>query len=111
MILTTTTNIEGKKIKEYLSVVTGTDIYLVGGVFGGGWGNQENLFGAAYRNACENMKSKCPRADAIIGIQVQASSPGSSNNMIVLVTGTAVKLEDGSEDETNKYSNDELPDF
>ena len=104
MILTTTHSVEGKAIQKYLGVVTGTDIYLVGGLIGGGLANQENLFGTAYRNACEKMKSKMPDADAIVNIQVQVASPGNLNNIIVIVTGTAVLLGDIRD-------NDELPDI
>ena len=104
MILTTTPSVEGKTIKKYLGVITGTDIYLVGGLIGGGLANQENLFGTAYRNACEKMKAKNPKADAIVNIQVQVASPGNLNNIIVIVTGTAVQLEDAP-------NNDELPDI
>ena len=104
MILTTTPTVEGKAVKEYLGVVTGTDIYLVGGLLGGGLANQEKLFGAAYKNACEKMKEKMPKADAIVNIQVQMASPGNLNNIIVIVTGTAVKLE-------SVYKNNELPEL
>ncbi len=104
MILTTTPSVEGKTIKKYLGVITGTDIYLVGGLIGGGLANQENLFGTAYQNACEKMKAKKPKADAIVNIQVQVASPGNLNNIIVIVTGTAVQLGDAP-------NNDELPDI
>ena len=104
MILTTTPSVEGKTIKEYLGVVTGTDIYLVGGLIGGGLANQENLFGSAYKTACEKMKAKMPKADAIVNIQVQIASPGNLNNIIVIVTGTAVLLSDAQ-------SFDELPEI
>lgn len=104
MILTTTPSVEGKTIKKYLGVVTGTDIYLVGGLIGGGLANQENLFGSAYKNACEKMKAKMPNADAIVNIQVQVASPGNLNNIIVIVTGTAVLLSDAQ-------SFDELPEI
>lgn len=93
MILTTTPSVEGKTIKKHLGIVTGTDIYLVGGLLGGGLVNQEKLFGEAYEKACDKMISKAPNADAIVNVQVQISSPGGVNYIIVLVTGTAVKLE------------------
>ena len=93
MILTTTNSIEGREITEYLGLVYGTDIYLVGGLIGGGFGSQEKLFGSAYSAAVDKMVSKAAEmgADAIVGIQVNYSSPGNVNNMIVVVTGTAVK--------------------
>lgn len=51
MLKTTTENIEGKKIENYLGVVSGTDIYLAGGVLGGGMANQEKLYGKAVNTA------------------------------------------------------------
>ena len=92
MILTTTHSIEGKEIKEYLGLVTGTDIYLVGGLFGGGMSNQERLFGTAYKSACGKLSEKATAlgADAVVGINVTVSSPGTTGHIIVTVTGTAV---------------------
>ena len=117
MILTTTASVEGKRIKKYLGVVTGTDIYLVGGILGGGLANQENLFGAAYQKACSKMeeKAKQKHANAVVGIQTQVLSPGNLNNIIVVVTGTAVSLEDAAINNTAEANitsmNDELPDL
>ena len=107
MILTTTPSVEGKSIKKYLGIVTGTDIYLVGGLIGGGLANQESLFGSAYKTACNRMKAKASGADAIVNVQIQACSPGNLNNIMVIVTGTAVMLED--DEPAEMY--DELPDL
>lgn len=104
MILTTTPTVEGKRITEYLGVVSGTDIYLVGGLLGGGMANQEGLFGVAFGAARENMVKKAAGADAIVGIQTEVCSPGGLNNIIVVVTGTAVKLADAEE-------SDDLPEL
>ena len=58
MLKTTTENIEGKKIENYLGVVSGTDIYLAGGVLGGGMANQEKLRqGSKYSNVAFGVKS------------------------------------------------------
>ena len=96
MLITTTANIEGKSIHSYLGIVSGTDIYLVGGVFGGGLANQENLYSAALSNAITKMKQKAANmgANAIVGISTNFTSPGGLNNMIVVVTGTAVIVKD-----------------
>lgn len=99
MILTTTDCVEGRKIKEYRGIVSGTDIYLVGGLMGGGLANQENLFGWAFKTACEKMESKAYGADAIVGIHTEVLSPGNLNNIIVVVTGTAVTLGDADDDD------------
>ena len=96
MIVTTTPNIEGKKIDKYLGIVTGTEIYLVGGLIGGGLANQERLYTFAVNNAMERMKEKAKAlgADAIVGVSTNFTSPGNLNNMIVVVTGTAVLTDD-----------------
>lgn len=44
-------------------------------------------------------------ADAIVGISVNLVSPGNANNIIVVVTGTAVKVGGESQKE------DELPEI
>lgn len=99
MIITTTNSVEGNEITEYLGLVYGTDIYLVGGLVGGGLVNQENLFGTAYKSAVEKMISKAEavNANAIVGIQTNYTAPGNRNNMIVVVTGTAVKVSPSNE--------------
>lgn len=99
MILTTTDSVAGKRIKEYREIVSGTDIYLVGGLLGGGLANQEILFDVAFQNACGKMKSKAYDADAIVGIHTEVLSPGNLNNIIVVVTGTAVTLTDADDDD------------
>ena len=103
MLKTTTENIEGKKIENYLGVVSGTDIYLAGG----GMANQEKLYGKAVNTAMLHLESKAIQlgADAIVGISVNLVSPGNANNIIVVVTGTAVKVGGESQKE------DELPEI
>ena len=98
MLLTTTNNIEGKKIKEYLGLVYGTDIYLVGGLFGGGIVNQENLFGSALQAATEKLAAKAVAlgADAVVGMQSNFTAPGNNNHMILTVVGTAVKTSESN---------------
>ena len=95
MIVTTTEIIPGRKIKEIIGMVAGTDIYLVGGVFGGGLANQEKLFDNAFSNAEKHMIEKAigAGADAIIGVKTNYTAPGGINNMILVLIGTAVKLE------------------
>lgn len=107
MLKTTTENIEGKKIENYLGVVSGTDIYLAGGVLGGGMANQEKLYDKAVNTAMLHLESKAIQlgADAIVGISVNLVSPGNANNIIVVVTGTAVKVGGESQKE------DELPEI
>lgn len=94
MYITTTNTIEGFEIEKYLGIVYGTEIYLVGGLMGGGLSNQELLFGSNLENATERMiaKAKHLHADAIIGVQTSFTSPGNVNYMIIALTGTAVKF-------------------
>lgn len=111
MVITTTESVTGYRIKEYLGLVFGSDIYLVGGLMGGGMGNQENLFGYAFAKAQEHLieKAKAMGADAIVGIKQSYTSPGSLNNMVLILTGTAVKLEDDSK--KDEFEDDVLPDL
>lgn len=97
MIITTTDNIENTKIEQYLGIVSGTDIYLVGGLFGGGLVNQEKLYSAALHNAINAMKAKAEHmgADAIIGVSTSIVSPGNLNDIIVIATGTAILTTEG----------------
>ena len=95
MIVTTTSQIEGYRITDYLTTVTGTDIYVVGGLFGGGMANQEKLFGTAYKNALSKMEAKANdvNADAIVGMSVSFTGAANSGSVIVALVGTAVKIE------------------
>ena len=95
MIISTTNSLENAKITNYLGIVSGTDIYLVGGLLGGGLANQELLYTRALNNAINNMTAKAvaKRADAIVGFSTNIVSPGNLNNIIVIATGTAVKVQ------------------
>ena len=106
MIVTTTATVEGYRIKDYLQVVYGTDIYLVGGILGGGLADQEGVFGRALHRATSLMISKAPDADAIVGVHTEILSPGNLNHIIVVVTGTAVKLTYSWDDD-----NEDLPEL
>ncbi len=99
MILTTTESIEGYVVDKYLGLVSGTDIYLVGGLIGGGLANQEGLFGSALSKATSHLTSNASAlgADAVIGIKQSFAAPGGVNSMILVLTGTAVKLTEAKE--------------
>lgn len=94
VILTTTNKILGYNIDEYIGIVAGTDIYLVGGVFGGGMVNQEQLYASALKKASSNLTKNAQTigANAVIGIQSNLTSTGGTNSIIVTLTGTAVKI-------------------
>lgn len=100
MIISTTNCIENNKINDYLGVVSGTDIYLVGGILGGGLANQEKLYTQALNNAIEKMERKARDlgANAIVGVSTNIVSPGNLNNIIVIATGTAVVLQKNNAD-------------
>ena len=94
VILTTTDSIDGYEIVEYKQLVSGTDIYLVGGLIGGGLASQENLFGTALMKARKNLSAKAValKGNAVIGIRQSFASPGAANFMILALTGTAVRI-------------------
>lgn len=98
MKIVTTDTIEGQPVKEYLGIVTGTDIYTVGGVFGGGFGSQEKLFDSAFSIATDHMVQKAENlgADAIVGVKITVLSAASGNQIIVVASGTAVKMQLGT---------------
>lgn len=112
MIITTTHSIDDCKIDAYMGIVTGTDIYLVGGVLGGGLMNQENLYSTAFENAKRKMEQKAAAlgADAIIGVSTNVTSTGGTNNIIVIVSGTAVTLREVMTVNGVEYTS-EIPDL
>lgn len=108
MLITTTANIENQKIDSYLGVVSGTDIYLVGGLIGGGLANQEKLYTQALENAIAKMTQKAAMlgADAIVGVSTNIVSPGNLNNIIVIVSGTAVSTHESVTVNGVEYTSD-----
>lgn len=110
VIISTTANIEGKPIRNYLGIVSGTDIYLVGGLIGGGLINQEHLYTDALNRATEKMTEKAVEmgANAIVGVTTNITSPGGLNYIIVVVTGTAVII-DGGDTPMNSKINGATP--
>ena len=91
---TSTESFVDAEIEKYYATVVGTDIYLVGGLVGGGLINQEKLFGNAFEKAKERMIQKAfdRGGNAVVGMQVSFTSPGGLNEMVVVVSGTAVKI-------------------
>ena len=99
MILSTTNEIKGYNINKYIGNVGGTDIYLIGGILGGGLASQEQLYANALMNTTSKLKQNAKNigANAVIGIQSNLTSTGGTNNIIVTLTGTAVDIEKQSE--------------
>ena len=103
MILTTTNNIEGKNIKEYLGIVTGEtiiganlfrDIFAsVRDVVGGRSGAYEEVLREAKDIALREMgeKAEALNADAVVGIDLDYETIR-NGMLMVSASGTAVKL-------------------
>lgn len=98
IILTTTPNIEGRRIVEYKQIVSGASIYTIGGLLGEGYFNkvQDSLFGISIGRAKYRLLNEAFSlgADAVINIQTAlGGGPAAMNQMIVTLTGTAVVTE------------------
>lgn len=105
MIITTTNNIEGRPVKEYLGLVNGEVINGINFIkdfaagltnfFGGRSASYENELIDARTRALEEMKGIATKmgADAIIGVDIDFEVLGADGSMLMVVaTGTAVKL-------------------
>ena len=105
MIVTTTSTLEGKPVKEYLGLVNGEVIAGVNflkdfaagltNFFGGRSTSYENELIEARTKAIEEMKTAARQlgADAIIGVDIDFEVLGAEGSMLMVVaTGTAVKL-------------------
>ena len=103
MILTTTPNIEGQPVKEYLGIVTGETI--IGANFvkdffasvrdfvGGRSGSYEKVLIEAKKTAMREMTERAEEmgANAIIGIDIDYETVGKNGGMLMVATsGTAV---------------------
>lgn len=70
--------------------MSGTDSYIVGGFLS----TQENQYAEAFEQAKADMirTAKELGADAVVGTQASVLSAGTSSAVIVIVSGTAVRL-------------------
>jgi uncharacterized protein YbjQ (UPF0145 family) len=106
MILTTTPSIEGKRITQYLGVVTGETIVganifkdIMAGIrdiVGGRSGAYEKTFRKAREIAFEEMEQEAAElgANAIVGIDIDTETVGSQGAMLMVsVSGTAVTIQ------------------
>lgn len=108
MLILTTQTIEGKKINEYLGLVTGdsllgANLYKdmfsgVRDVVGGRTSKYEEELTHAREVALESMQEKAEKkgANAIIGVRVAYHNLGGTmgNTIMVTVFGTAVSYQD-----------------
>ena len=109
MILATTSNIEGRNIKEYRGIIFGEAVVGIDFVrdfgasitnfFGGRSKEYEEEIANARADAVNEMMNRAKKigANAVIGIKVDVESIAMSNNrssmIIVTATGTAVIVE------------------
>ena len=105
MITTTTHNIEGRPVQQYLGVLSsesiiGANIFkdLFAGIrdiVGGRSGTYERVIEEARSNAMAELIQKAQNigANAVIGIDLDFETVGSGGSMLmVIATGTAVRI-------------------
>jgi uncharacterized protein YbjQ (UPF0145 family) len=106
LILTTTPNLEGKKITRYYGIVSGEAIIganlfrdLFAGIrdiVGGRSGSYEEVLREAKQNALSELEENARRmgANAVVGIDLDYETVGSNGSMLmVTAAGTAVFVE------------------
>jgi uncharacterized protein YbjQ (UPF0145 family) len=105
MLMSTTTAIEGRPVREYLGVVTGEvivganifkDLFAsVRDIVGGRSGAYESTLREARKTALDEaaQEARALGADAVIGIDLDYEVLGQGGSMLMVsVSGTAVKL-------------------
>jgi uncharacterized protein YbjQ (UPF0145 family) len=105
MIMTTTTSIEGRPVREYLGIVTGEvivganifkDLFAsVRDIVGGRSGAYESTLRDARKTALDEAASEARAlgADAVIGVDLDYEVLGQGGSMLmVTASGTAVKF-------------------
>ena len=103
MIVSTTSTLDGKPVREYLGIVTGEviaganivrDIFAsVTDVFGGRSGKYEEVLSRTREEAISEMKIKAAKmgANAVIGVDIDYEVLGKAGSMLMVsVSGTAV---------------------
>ena len=107
MIITTTDQVEGKRVTAYLGIVSGeavvgTNIFrdLMAGIrdiVGGRAGGYEQELRQAKEAAISEMRDEARRlgADAVVGVDLDYEHLGGGNKSMLMVTanGTAVRLQ------------------
>ena len=105
MIVTTTHNVEGRPVQEYLGIINAQSIIganilkdFLGGlrdVFGGRSKTYEKVIEQAKEDALRELAEKAQSvgANAIIGVDLDFETIGGSGSMLmVIASGTAVRL-------------------
>jgi uncharacterized protein YbjQ (UPF0145 family) len=106
MIVTTTPNIEGKKIFKYLGLVTGEavmganmfkDMFAsIRDIVGGRSGSYEKELRKARDMALQELEESATGlgANAVVGVDIDYEVLGEKNGMLMVsVSGTAVRVE------------------
>lgn len=106
MLITTTNNIEGKKIAQYYGIVSGETIiganvfkdFFAGirDIVGGRAGSYESVLRQAKDTALQEMSDQAARmgANAVIAVDLDYETVGGSGSMLmVTAAGTAVRFE------------------
>ena len=105
MIITTTDQVEGRRVIDYLGVVTGEAIIGVNvfrdffagirDIVGGRSGGYQNALREAREHAMADMQDAAKRlgADAVVGVDLDYEVLGKENGMLMVsINGTAVRL-------------------
>lgn len=105
MIITTTPQVDGRKVADYMGVVSGETImganifrdFFAGirDIVGGRSGAYEEVMRDAREQALKEMADEAVKrgANAVIGVQLNYSALGASDSMLmVAASGTAVRL-------------------
>jgi uncharacterized protein YbjQ (UPF0145 family) len=106
MIVTTTPSVEGKKITQYLGIVSGEvivganifrDLFAgIRDIVGGRTGSYESVLRDAKISALRELEENAAHlgANAIVGVDLDYETVGSNGSMLmVTASGTAVSIE------------------
>ena len=106
MLVTTTHNVEGKRILEYTGLVAGEailganlfrDLFAsIRDIVGGRAGSYEKVLNDARKTAVSEMTDKAAQlgANAVIGVDIDYETVGTNGSMLmVTAAGTAVRIE------------------
>lgn len=106
MLVTTTHNVEGKRILEYKGLVAGEailganlfrDLFAsIRDIVGGRAGSYERVLNDARKTAVSEMTDKAEQlgANAVIGVDIDYETVGTNGSMLmVTAAGTAVRIE------------------